>query len=364
MSAVVLWLVWDDYILQTGQRTLRTAIKSQPVIAVNSLRQRIGRPENSWLGDGVANLIRSDLAESRHAIVISQSRWNALTNEVTNTDGLASLARQLGVDYFIDGEYLETPDAIVLTTYIEDLETGTQIHSSRTSDADATGVISSVPEHSTRIKQALRIPHTETVGSFDADFAIENVAAYETYIAGLAYWDDFNYQAAETAFSAALETAPNYDIARLRLAQVYEATGRSALAWTTLDSIPANAELSERLRLYIDGAKACFVAERDPNKAVEVYRRLVELYPYEFEARIFLSDSYYLDFQDLAAISEARRLTQYHAYDPNSWMVLGERLLEYGDLDEAKLALEKFVFMQPKEANAPAMLGSLEQLQT
>ena len=45
-------------------------------------------------------------------------------------------------------------------------------------------------------------------------------------------------------------------------------------------------------------------------------------------------------------------------------MVLGERLLEYGDLDEAKLALEKFVFMQPKEANAHAMPGSLEQLQT
>jgi len=363
MSAGVLWLVWDDYILQSGQRPARTAIKSQPVIAVNSPRQRVGQPENAWLGDGVANLIRSELAESRHAIVISQSRWNALTNEVTNTDGLANLARQLGVDYLIDGEYIETPGGIVLTTYIEDLETGTEIHSSRTSKPDVAGLIASVPEHSTRIKQALRIPHTQIVGTFGADFAIDNVAAYEAYIAGLAYWNQFDYQAAASAFNAALASAPGYYVARLRLAQTYESHGRSALAWSTLDKIPPDAEISERLKLYIAGAKAYFVAERDPRKAVEVYGRLVELYPYEFEARLYLTLSYWLDFQDAAAIVEARRLTELHGYDPNSWMVLGERLLEFGDLDAAQTALEKFASMQPKDAFAHALLGDLAQLQ-
>ena len=370
MSASVLWFVWDDYILQSTQRPARSTIKSEPVIAVNSPRQRVGSPENAWLGDGVANLIRSDLAESRHAIVISQSRWTALTTEVTSTEELSTLARQIGVDYLVDGEYIETPSGIVLTTYIEDLETGTEIHSSRTSEADAAALIASVPEHSIRIKQALRIPHTQSVGEFGADFATENFAAYEAYIAGLAYLSGFDYQAAAAAFNAALGSAPDFHVARLRLAQTYDASGQSALAWTTLDGVPPDADLSERLRLYIAGAKAYFVAEQDSQKAVEIYGRLVELYPYEFEARLYLVDSYWLNFQDAEAIVEARRLTELHAYDPNSWLALGEHLLEFGDLDAARiwcltnltgaLVLNEKVFLKTPTILLPPMIEVLD----
>lgn len=363
MSAGALWLSWDDYILQTGQGPVRTTIKTQPVIAVNSPRQRVGSPENAWLGDGIANLIRGELTESQHAIVISQSRWDVLTTEVTSTEALSTLAREIGVDYLIDGEYIETPDGIVLTIHIEDLESRTEIHSATTKMPDAAAAIASVPEHGMRIKQTLQIPHTENVGTFEADFATANVAAYEAYIAGLAYWAKIDLQQAELAFKAALASAPDYHVARLRLAQLYEETGRSALAWSTLDEIPLSADISERLRLYIAGAKAYFVAERDPEKAVDAYRRLVELYPYEFEARIFLVDSYWLNFQDAEAIVEARRLTELHPYDPNSWMALGNRLLEYGDLDAASTPLQKYTSMQPKVAAAHAMLGELAQLQ-
>ena len=63
MSAAVLWLVWDDYILQSGRGPLRTTIKSEPVIAVNSPRQRLGPVENAWLGDGIANLVQSQIMD-------------------------------------------------------------------------------------------------------------------------------------------------------------------------------------------------------------------------------------------------------------------------------------------------------------
>ena len=363
MSTGMLWLTWDDYIVQTGQRLERTAIKSQPVIAVNSPRQRVGEPENAWLGDGIANLIRGELAESQHAIVISQSRWNALTIEITSTESLSTMAREIGVDYLVDGEYIETPDGFVLTMHIEDLESRTEIHSSRMNLPDAAAAIASVPEYSTRIKQALRIPHTESVGTFEADFATENISAYEAYIAGLSYWGKSSLQNAESAFKAALASAPDYHVARLRLAQLYEEAGRTALAWSTLNEISLGPDVSQRLKLYIEGAKAYFVEERDPKKAVEAYKRLVELYPYEFEARLYLVDSYWLSFQDAEAIVEARRLTELHAYDPNSWAALGRRLLEFGDLDAAKFALEKYVSMHPDVANAHAMLGQLAQLQ-
>lgn len=361
MSASVLWWAWDDYIVQPT--LTRGTVKSEPVIAVNAPQNLVGQSDSDWLGDGVATMIRSTLAESSHVIVLSQSRWIAMTAGLSSQAELLEVAQNIGVDYIIDGNFLETPDGIVLTTRIEDVENGIEIQSSTSTAKDISGVIASVPELGVRIKRALNIPHKENVGMFEADFAIENIEAYEAYIAGLAYWIDFEYGAAEEAFDAALTVAPDYHIARFRLAQVYESTGRSELALSTLGNIPADANLSQRLRLYVEGAKAYFVAERDPKKAIEIYSQLVELYPYEMEAGTNLAEAYWLDFQDAAMLEQFRRLTSIHPHDPASWKALGERLLEYGEFDEANVALKRYTALQPDDAYAYTLFGQLAMLQ-
>jgi len=361
MSAGVLWWMWDDVIQQPTIG--RPAIKSSPVIAVNAPHRLIDQGQNAWLGEGIATMIRSELAESRHVVLLSKSRWRELIVDATGPEEISGVARSIGVDYLIDGEYVETPSGIVLTIHIEDIEEGIEIHSVRTSKGSVADLIASVPDLSIRIKQALRIPHQEQVGLYEADFAIENVEAYEAYIAGLAYFIDFEYQAAESAYDAVLTIAPDYYIARFHLAQVYEATGRTELAIETLDKIPVDANLSERLQLYVDGARAYFVAERDPEKAIAIYKKLVELYPYEMEAGTLLAEAYWLNFQDDDAINEFRRLSEIHSYDPTSWMALGERLLDAGKLDEAEQALTKYASMRPDDAYAYALLGDLTLLQ-
>ena len=359
MSAGALWWSWDEYIVQTRERPVRTPIKEQPVVAIQEPRYLAGQSGEDWLGDGIATLIRSELAESQHVVVISRARWHDIVSAAASPDEIPELARNIGIDYLVDGELFETPDGIVLTTRIEDVENGVEILSPRVSGANVTEILQGVVQLSTEIKRALRIPHQERVGLFEADFAIENVDAYEAYIAGLAYLIDFEYLRAENAFNAALAIAPDYHIARFRLAQVYETTGRTDLARATLDKIPPDANLSKRLQLYVEGAKAYFVAERDPGKAIGIYSELVELYPYEVEAGQLLAEAYWLNFQDAAAIDEFRRLSEIHPYDPTSWMALGERLLDVGELDEAREALEKFASMKPDDAYAFALLGNL-----
>jgi len=357
ISAAVLWWAWDDYIEFRGARPDLPAPGNEVVIAVQPARQIAGSEDVAWLGEGVANLLRSELSESQHAIVVSQARWQALTGGIDDEDEIAALAMRLGVDYLIDGELFETPAGIVLTTHVTDVQNGVDILSPRSTGPDVAAIIGGVTELATSIKQALRIPHQERVGLFEADFAVEHVDAYEAYIAGLAYFVDFEYQAAERALEAALEIAPDYHVARFRLAQVYEATGRAELARRTLDGIPVDDGLPQRLRLYVEGAKAYFVADRDTKRAVEVYEELVDLYPYETEAGTLLAEAYWLDFRDDDAIAE------FHPYDPGSWMALGERLLDVGRLDEAGAALERYADMQPQDAYAFVLLGNLALLQ-
>lgn len=177
ISAGSLWLLWDQYVVRETPRIARGAIKTQPVIAVAAPRQITATSGDEWLGDGIANLIRSDLAESQHVVVVSQARSNALASAAPGGEDRAAAWRGAGIDYLISGELIRTPGGIVLTTSVEDLESGIDIVSRSTTGADAESIIATVPQHTTEIKRALNIPHRERVGLFEADFASGNIAA-------------------------------------------------------------------------------------------------------------------------------------------------------------------------------------------
>ncbi len=362
MSAGVLWWVWTDYIEPGTQRPTRAAIKENPVVAVDTPRKMAGATEIDWLGEGVANLLRDELAESSHVIVLSQARWNSIASEAKSHEELHSMARAVGIDYLVEGNYQQTPAGIVFTSRVEDIENDTQIHGIRIEKADAARVIAATSEITLGIKRALKIPHKQNVERFAADFAVQNMDAYEAYIAGLAYYADFDYQLAEQSFDAALAIAPDFHMARYRRAMVMQSTGRSETALVALNEIPEDAVLSERERLYIEGAKASFTAEQDPARSIEIYEQFVAQYPYEMEAGQDLANAYWLDYREDDAIAEFRRLAELHAYDPSAWMALGERLLDIGELGEAEMALQKYLAMAPRDYFALALLGNLEQL--
>ena len=362
MSAGVLWWVWTDYIEPGTQRTTRAAIKKNPVVAVDIPRKMAGASDIDWLGEGVANLLRDELAESSHVIVLSQSRWNEIASGAKTHDELHSVARDVGIDYLVEGNYQQSPGGLVFNARVEDIENDTQIQGIRLEKTDAAGVIDATPEITVGIKRALKIPLKENVKRLAADFAVQNMDAYEAYIAGLAYLVDFDYQLAEQSFDAALLIAPDYHMARYRLAMVLQSTGRSELALHTLNEIPDDAELTEREKLYVEGAKAHFTAEQDPARSIEIYNRLLEMYPYDIEAGQHLANAYWLDYQEDAAIDEFRRLAELHSYDPSAWMALGERLLDIGELDEAENALKKYLDMSPQDHFAVALQGNLMQL--
>ena len=361
-SAGALWWVWTDYVQPSTERPIRSSVKESPIVAVSTPRMISGADGLAWLGRGVANVIRAELAESRHVIVLSASGWLKIAGEADTNDEFVKLAADAGIDYLVTGEYLQTPEGIVLTLGLEDLEHELEIQGVRIAKTDAAGIISGSSEMTVRVRQALQIPLQQNVRRFTADFATRNMDAYEAFIAGLGFFIEFEYQQAEQAFRAALDIAPDYHMARFRLAEVLESSGRSQLARRELDAIPDDAELTDRERLFIEGAKHYFIYERDVERAIEVYTRLVDEYPYDMEAGQLLADSYWIAFDEDAAVAEFRRLAEIHSYDSSAWMALGERLLDVGELDEAEQALSRHVEAEPQDPYAHALLGQLSLL--
>ncbi len=362
LSAGALWWVWTDYVQPSTERPTRSAVKANPIVAVSEPRMITGSDALGWLGRGVANVLRSDLANSRQLIVLSASGWNRIASKAETNDDLVDLSRDAGIDYLVTGEYLETPGGIVMMLSIEDVENEIEIQGVRLEEEDPARIIAASSEMDVRIRQALQVPLEENFKRLAADFATRNMEAYEAYVAGLGFFVDFEYQKAEQAFRGALALAPDYHMARFRLAEVLESSGHSEKARRELDAIPGDAELTERERLYVEGAKSYFIHERDPDRAIEIYRELVEKFPYDMEAGQLLADSYWLAFDEDAAVAEFQRLADMHAYDSSAWMALGERLLDVGDLDGAESALNRYVDAEPDEPYAHALHGTLALL--
>ncbi|MGE3667910.1 MAG: adenylate/guanylate cyclase domain-containing protein, partial [Steroidobacteraceae bacterium] len=316
-SVAVVASAWQAHFSAVEQSSiLRPAPRAQPVIAVAPLRNLTGDARDGWLSEGVANLVRDGLTESKQLIVVSPTRWNAVLRTSATTGAssapdqaaLMTAAARAGIDYVVSGEFLPTPEGLLLTARLSDVRSGVELAAHRVAGLQPQSLLAESPRIVVLAKRALGVPFTQNYESLAADFAVGNMEAYESYLAGVAYFFRFDYRAAKRSLATALELAPRFYMARYRLAHVEAASGDTDGALATLAQIPADAPLSRRERLYVDGAHALFA--RDGALARQVFSQALAEFPYDIESQYMLALAYYLAYEEDAAIAQYRRMLQ------------------------------------------------------
>lgn len=366
ICCVVTWAAWESYFSAGAQaRITRSAPKAQPVVAVAALRNLSGDSKLDWLSEGVANLVRDGLAESSHLIIVSPTRWQAvLRNSAGGADvdaDLLSAAARAGIDYVFSGAFLPRDGDLVLTARLSDVDSGQDIASYPGNDKlTAQELLGKATQLVLMAKRGLGVPHTEKVASFSADFAVNNMAAYEAYLSGIGFFLKFDYRSAERAFRTALQLAPDFHMARYRLAHVEVASGDTEAGLATLKQVPADAQLSRRERFYVDGARALF--ERDTTRAKAIYNSALEEFPYDIEGRYLLALAHDVAIEDDAAVAEVKRLLMQEPENDYLWSYLGETYLRQGKYDLARQALDRYLQYKPGDPFGFTILGQLDQL--
>ena len=360
ISATVLWNIRATILEPPEEMRVvsRSPIRSQPVIAVAELTKRVGDASLDWLGQGIANLLRDSMADSPLTVVYSLAALQSLNSETGSSQKLVQAAKEAGVDYLIVGDYMSTTSGIVISVHIEDLGNGTIIPGDRIEASSVEEAIAGTTQLVRRLKQSLNLPYVSQVGHLAADFAADNLQAYELYVSGLAYLSTYDYENATNLLQAAVEEAPNFGIARYRLAQILEATGHNREAYQMLDGIDSST-LSERESQYVLGAKHKFTENQDTDSAIEVFLDTVSRFPFDSEAHQNLAEAYWLGYQNEASVKQLELLVELHPQEATSWMALGERQVDVGDIDGARVSLAKYLSMQPEDAYPHALLGEL-----
>jgi class 3 adenylate cyclase/tetratricopeptide (TPR) repeat protein len=361
LTGVGVWWIWSGNLAGNDFRVSGAETRiEQPVIAVTPIRNLTGNEEYDWLGDGVANLVRDRLAQSRYLTVVSQPRWQSIARGIEDPTDLNEAAADANINYVLSGEVISSPGGLILTTRVTDVAAGTDVVAQADENLTEEKVLESVYRIAVLAKQGLKVPHADQLDSFAADFAVQNFAAYRAYISGLQYFDLGAYDEAEQTFNAALELSPEFHVVRYRLAMLYSFTGERQKAAAILKDIPDDARVSRREQLYIDAISA-LLEENDRPKAIEVYQGILAEFPFEIEARRLLAEVYQLDFQDDAAVEQLRLLARQDAENPHVWGPLGDYLTLMGRYQEAEEALQKYLDLAPGNPNAHGLLGQLER---
>jgi tetratricopeptide (TPR) repeat protein len=351
------WL-WTARLAHTGDTEFTRQLRPDelPIVAVLPLENLTGRKDLAWTGAAVATLVRDDLAQSHFIAVVSAARTMRLLDEHKDVQSLFAAAADEGITHVLSGEVLRTPKGLTVTSRLTDLRRNVELGANRQEAMAPDEALTFSTSIASVVKQGLGLPGTEKVDVFAANFASHNIAAYEAFIAGMQDFLAFDYAAARQAFTVAVQKAPDFAIARYRLAHTLASLGDTDGALRQIEAAKrAAARLPSRDRAYIGAADAYF--RRDYAQAERQYRDLLEQHPYETEARLLLL--YVLIDQDRneEALVEAQTLTEQDPGDEVAWSSVADLNLKLGHYDEADEALGKLIAISPGNPNAYYLLG-------
>jgi predicted Zn-dependent protease len=166
----------------------------------------------------------------------------------------------------------------------------------------------------------------------------------------------FDYPDARQAFDAAVQKAPDFAMARYRLAHTLASLGDTDGALQQIEAAKRSAvRLPSRDRAYIAAADAYF--RRDYAQAERQYRDLLEQHPYETEARLLLLYVLIDQGRNDEALAEAETLTEQDPGDEVAWSSVADLNLKLGHYEAADAALAKLIAISPDNPNAYYLLG-------
>lgn len=349
------WWVWSGYVTHKESLLRPTELTELPIVAVMPFRNMTGNPENDWFSQGLANLVRDNLTRSKYLRVVSPQKFSSIIGDETDVGVIAELSEEEGIGFILSGEMLITPGGISVTSRLSDTAGGIDLSARQTENLTAETLLSAAGPIAAQVKQGLNVPRTEQIDIFAADFATQNLSAYEAYIAGLGFFLNYQYKQAEQAFNAALQLAPDFAVARYRLAYIQAATGRTEMAGENIRKALEVANVPDREKRYMEAAKALFA--RDYDAAVDLYDALLAEYPFEVEARELLAKTYWGQYKAEDAVREMQILASEEPQNEVIWSTLGGYLLAMGEFDRAQPALERFAKLAPDNANSFTLLG-------
>lgn len=346
LISILYWRPWA--------RRSMPAANVRKALAVIEIENHSQDPSLNWLGDGVVDLLTTDLAQASSLDTISSERVRDLIGrEVKPGQALAAgqaqdVAQKAGADVFISGGILKMGKGLRLDLRVQDTASGKVLLAQKVEGESPQAVFSMVDETTDRIVSGLspgeRRPNgARLTSSFDA------LHAYEEGI------NDDNRaldDEAVASFHRAVALDPQFAMAYFELAALlpdyrakHEAITRAALT-------AERQGLPEQQRLLIRARQ--FVIDDRPDDAIQTFQTIIRRFPKEIQPRIFLGSqlaSVGKEKEGTASLEEAAKLDD--GKESLIWNQLAYAYAFQGDTPRALDAVDRYAALLPPDDPNP-----------
>ncbi|MBN2227890.1 MAG: tetratricopeptide repeat protein [candidate division Zixibacteria bacterium] len=327
------------------------AIAEENRLAITMFENCVDPADNQGLGKIMANLLITDLSESRYLQVVSSQRLNDILKQVNrditdlHDDQVAiQIARRVNAQWLLTGAILQTAPYYVITAQIVDVRSGDILQSERITGTPDEDIFTMVDKLTVQIKNELSLP-MEALNEPDrriADVTTHSQKAYFYYLEGVDYFNRFYKVEAIESFRKALENDPSFAMAYYAMG----VAGRPEMYDSALKYID---NTSEQDRYWI--RRAIAVRDGDPIKALREMEKFVERYPDHKEALYYLAQHQYAYGNYDSAAVLLHKTIEYDSLFQQAINLMAYTYYQLGFADSALAMIDIYIKQAPNDAN-------------
>jgi DNA-binding winged helix-turn-helix (wHTH) protein/tetratricopeptide (TPR) repeat protein len=352
--ALVLGLLILGAFLYWRRPARSTQTNVRKAVAVIEIENHSQDPSLNWLGEGVVDLLTTDLAQAGNLDTISSERVRDLIGREVKagqellSSQAQSVAQQAGADVFISGGILKMGQGLRLDLRVQDTASGKLLLAEKVEGESPQAVFSMVDQTADHIVSGLS-PGEARPGGARLTSNLDALHAYEEGV------NDYNRSLddkAAASFHHAVGLDPQFAMAYFELAALLPDYRARHEAITRAAVLAEHQGLPEQQRLLIHARQLLIDGRLD--EAVETFRVIVRRFPKEIQPRFFLGSH----LSSLGRIEEGTAVFEEAAKLDDSgesliWNQLAYNYALQQDWSRALDAVDKYAALLPPDDPNP-----------
>ncbi|MBU4495526.1 MAG: tetratricopeptide repeat protein [Acidobacteria bacterium] len=288
-AVVFVLFIWSPW----SQKISFPISSDKPSLAVMYFKNSTGDPSLDIWRNALAESLITDLSQSKYINVLSADRlfsimrkFDLLETQNYGTEELKKIASEGQTSHILLGNFTRAGDIFRIETTLQDINSGEAINSERVEGTGEESFFTMVDELTRRIKSSFYLSPELIASDIDRDIGEITTSSPEAlkYYTESAFKGVYDYDKEDSRRSIsllekAIAVDPDFAMAYRRLGVAYWRLGNSD---KRRECLQRAMELSDRVsdrELYIIQGSFYTGSEKTWDKAIDVYNKLLDLYP-------------------------------------------------------------------------------------
>ncbi len=272
-------------------------------LAVMYFKNNTGDENLDYLRTMLADALTSDLTQSKYVEVLTGEKLSQILGDLNQLDAKSFSAdtlkrvAELGkVNHILVGDYAKAGDLIRIHVSLQDARTEKTVASESVEGKGVESIFALVDELTGKVKSGLNISSGQIAADIDrsiGEITTQNMDAYKYYLEGIRYRDKGENRQAIPLLEKALSLDPEFAMAYRVMAICYANLGLAEVSRKIqAQALEFKDRLSDRERYIISG-DLYLASESTYPQAIEMYDKLLDLYPDSVSATHNLGNIHY-----------------------------------------------------------------------